>query len=150
MPAVFRPALLGMALLSGPLYAASTVSPGDRELARERQQKVLEEQRRRLEDLQHLPGQIAAPTAPAPLDDGQCITLTRINVEGAALLSAAQRQALLEPWQGRCLGVPQLNAVLKSLTDHYLHRGYVTTRAYLPQQDLKKWRADHHCGGRTP
>lgn len=137
MPAVFRPALLGMALLSGPLYAASTVSPGDRELARERQQKVLEEQRRRLEELQHLPGQITAPTAPAPLDDGQCITLTRINVEGAALLSAAQRQALLEPWQGRCLGVPQLNAALKSLTDHYLHHGYVTTRAYLPQQDLK-------------
>lgn len=27
--------------------------------------------------------------------------------------------------------------MLKSLTDHYLRRGYVTTRAYLPQQDLK-------------
>ncbi len=44
---------------------------------------------------------------------------------------------MLAPWSGRCLGVPQLNEVLKSLTDHYLRRGYVTTRAYLPQQDLK-------------
>lgn len=137
MPAVFRPALLGIALFSGPLLAASPVSPGDRELARERQQQVLEEQRRRLEDLQNLPGQIAVPTAPALLEDGQCITVTRINIEGATLLPEGQREALLQPWQGRCLGVPQLNAVLKSLTDHYLHRGYVTTRAYLPQQDLK-------------
>ncbi|WP_324281410.1 POTRA domain-containing protein, partial [Pseudomonas aeruginosa] len=27
-----------------------------------------------------------------------------------------------------------LNALLKAVTDHYLDRGYVTTRAYLPQQ----------------
>ncbi|MFO7054612.1 ShlB/FhaC/HecB family hemolysin secretion/activation protein, partial [Pseudomonas aeruginosa] len=42
----------------------------------------------------------------------------------------------LAPYQGRCLGVGQLNALLKAVTDHYLDRGYVTTRAYLPQQDL--------------
>ncbi|SQK83906.1 putative hemolysin activation/secretion protein [Pseudomonas aeruginosa] len=43
---------------------------------------------------------------------------------------------MLAPYQGRCLGVGQLNALLKAVTDHYLDRGYVTTRAYLPQQDL--------------
>ncbi|HCF1927942.1 TPA: ShlB/FhaC/HecB family hemolysin secretion/activation protein, partial [Pseudomonas aeruginosa] len=46
------------------------------------------------------------------------------------------RRQLLAPYQGRCLGVGQLNALLKAVTDHYLDRGYVTTRAYLPQQDL--------------
>ncbi|MGK6670264.1 POTRA domain-containing protein [Pseudomonas aeruginosa] len=38
---------------------------------------------------------------------------------------------MLAPYQGRCLGVGQLNALLKAVTDHYLDRGYVTTRAYL-------------------
>jgi len=46
MSAVLRPALLGVALLCGPLLAAAQTLPGDRELARERQQQVLEEQRR--------------------------------------------------------------------------------------------------------
>lgn len=137
MPAVFRPALLGIAMLSGPLFAAPQPLPGDRELARERQQQLLEEQRRRLDDLRNLPGETLEEKASTPVDDGQCITFTTIMVEGTTLLSDAQRQALLQPWQGRCLGVPQLNELLKGITDHYLHRGYVTTRAYLPQQDLR-------------
>jgi len=137
MYAIFRPALLGIALLSGPLCAAVPPTPGDRELLRDRQQQLLEEQRKRLDDLQNLPGEPLEQRAPLPVDDGQCITLTRIVVEGATLLAEHQRQALLAPWQGRCVGISQLNEVLKGLTDHYLRRGYVTTRAYLPQQDLK-------------
>ncbi|MNP72162.1 POTRA domain, ShlB-type [compost metagenome] len=30
----------------------------------------------------------------------------------------------------------QLNQLLKAVTDHYIGKGLVTTRAYLPQQDL--------------
>ncbi|MEF2070019.1 POTRA domain-containing protein, partial [Pseudomonas aeruginosa] len=48
---------------------------------------------------------------------------------------SARRQQLA-PYQGRCLGVGQLNALHKADTDHNLDRGYVTPRAYLPQQDL--------------
>ncbi|MDN5598072.1 MAG: ShlB/FhaC/HecB family hemolysin secretion/activation protein, partial [Pseudomonas sp.] len=36
----------------------------------------------------------------------------------------------------QCLGVSQLNALLKVITDYYLGKGRVTSRAYLPQQDL--------------
>ena len=43
---------------------------------------------------------------------------------------------MLKPFVGRCLGVTQLNALLKTITDRYLDRGLVTSRAYLPQQDL--------------
>ncbi|MGV8213579.1 POTRA domain-containing protein [Pseudomonas aeruginosa] len=57
-------------------------------------------------------------------------------MEGAGHLGESARRLLLAPYQGRCLGVGQLNALLKAVTDHYLDRGYVTTRAYLPQQDL--------------
>jgi hemolysin activation/secretion protein len=32
--------------------------------------------------------------------------------------------------------VPQLNELLKVITDHYIEKGLVTSRAYLPQQDL--------------
>ncbi|MEJ1229292.1 ShlB/FhaC/HecB family hemolysin secretion/activation protein, partial [Pseudomonas sp. CCNWLW56] len=43
---------------------AATLSPGDTDLIRERQNRLLEEQRRRLEDLKNLPGQEAKPAQP--------------------------------------------------------------------------------------
>ncbi|WP_181432444.1 ShlB/FhaC/HecB family hemolysin secretion/activation protein, partial [Pseudomonas aeruginosa] len=74
--------------------------------------------------------------ADASGDDERCFEIRRIELEGAGHLGESARRQLLAPYQGRCLGVGQLNALLKAVTDHYLDRGYVTTRAYLPQQDL--------------
>ncbi|HCL3575910.1 TPA: two-partner secretion system transporter TpsB1, partial [Pseudomonas aeruginosa] len=111
-------------------------SPGDRDLIRDRQQRLLDEQRKRLEELQQLPGKGAPAAADASGDDERCFEIRRIELEGAGHLGEGARRQLLAPYQGRCLGVGQLNALLKAVTDHYLDRGYVTTRAYLPQQDL--------------
>ncbi|WCI76583.1 ShlB/FhaC/HecB family hemolysin secretion/activation protein [Pseudomonas aeruginosa] len=110
--------------------------PGDRDLIRDRQQRLLDEQRKRLEELQQLPGKGAPAAADASGDDERCFEIRRIELEGAGHLGESARRQLLAPYQGRCLGVGQLNALLKAVTDHYLDRGYVTTRAYLPQQDL--------------
>ncbi|HHM5020622.1 TPA: POTRA domain-containing protein, partial [Pseudomonas aeruginosa] len=116
--------------------AAPFTSPGDRDLIRDRQQRLLDEQRKRLEELQQLPGKGAPAAADASGDDERCFEIRRIELEGAGHLGESARRQLLAPYQGRCLGVGQLNALLKAVTDHYLDRGYVTTRAYLPQQDL--------------
>ena len=78
----------------------------------------------------------APAAADASGDDERCFEIRRIELEGAGHLGESARRQLLAPYQGRCLGVGQLNALLKAVTDHYLDRGYVTTRAYLPQQDL--------------
>ncbi len=48
----------------------------------------------------------------------------------------AKKNRLLEPNIGQCLGVSQLNELLKVITDHYIEKGLVTSRAYLPQQDM--------------
>lgn len=97
---------------------------------------MLEEQRRRLEELKDLPGKQATPTVPVTPADTRCFTINRIELKGADSLSPAERDALITPFQGKCLGVAQLNELLKAITDHYIDKGLVTTRAYLPQQDL--------------
>ncbi|MDU0673974.1 POTRA domain-containing protein, partial [Pseudomonas aeruginosa] len=99
-------------------------------LIRDRQQRLLDEQRKRLEELQQLPGKGAPAAADASGDDERCFEIRRIELEGAGHLGESARRQLLAPYQGRCLGVGQLNALLKAVTDHYLDRGYVTTRAY--------------------
>ncbi|QQZ44701.1 ShlB/FhaC/HecB family hemolysin secretion/activation protein [Pseudomonas sp. SK3(2021)] len=128
--------LAGLLLLSvfSPLYAAP--SPGDTDLIRERQDRLLEEQRRRLEELKDLPGKEAAPTAPTAPADTRCFPIQDIELKGADSLSASEQARLLKPYIGQCLGVSQLNELLKVITDYYLEKGLVTSRAYLPQQDL--------------
>lgn len=118
-----------------PAVAATAQTPGDLDLIRERQERLLQEQQRRLEELRQLPGE----AEPAPVEPGveeRCFEVRRIRLNGANLLGEADRVSLLKPFEGQCLGSGQLNALLKAITDHYIGRGYVTTRAYLPQQDL--------------
>ncbi|NWL76732.1 ShlB family hemolysin secretion/activation protein [Pseudomonas taiwanensis] len=119
-----------------PLAAVAEVSPGDRDLIRERQERLLQEQQKRLEELQQLPGRSFESAPEQIVGEGHCFEIRQIDIQGATLLTQGKRDELLAPFIGHCLGVPQLNELLKLITGHYLDRGYVTTRAYLPQQDL--------------
>ncbi|PRA12115.1 MULTISPECIES: ShlB/FhaC/HecB family hemolysin secretion/activation protein [Pseudomonas] len=111
-------------------------TPGVTDLIRDRQDRLLEEQQRRLEELKDLPGKTASPAKPAAPADTRCFPIKTIELTGADVLSEGERTSLLKPYIGQCLGVPQLNELLKVITDHYLAKGLVTSRAYLPQQDL--------------
>jgi len=127
-------ALLCLSPLLDVAHAAPT--PGDTDLIRDRQDRLLEEQRRRLEELKELPGKAAPPAAPAAPADSRCFPIKDIELKGADNLSAREREHLLNAYIGQCLGVAQLNELLKVITDHYIEKGLVTSRAYLPQQDL--------------
>ncbi|AXA55785.1 ShlB/FhaC/HecB family hemolysin secretion/activation protein [Pseudomonas thivervalensis] len=116
--------------------AVAAPTPGDTDLIRERQDRLLEEQRRRLEELKDLPGKEAKPAQPTAPADTRCFPIKTIELKGADVLSESERQRLLKPFLNQCLGVPQLNQLLKVITDDYLEKGLVTSRAYLPQQDL--------------
>lgn len=138
---MYSPALAGrlcLALLClTPLHSVHAApTPGDTDLIRERQDRLLEEQRRRLEELKELPGKEAVPEAPATPVDSRCFVIRDIELKGADSLGADEQQRLLKPYIGQCLGVSQLNELLKVITDRYIEKGLVTSRAYLPQQDL--------------
>ena len=120
--------------------AAPGPTPGDQDLIRERQERLLEEQRRRLEELQDFPGKQISPTGPAQEDDSRCFPVKDIEIKGADSLSSRERESVLKPYTGQCLGVSQLNELLKSITNRYIDRGLVTSRAYLPQQDMSQGR----------
>jgi hemolysin activation/secretion protein len=135
-PALVARLCLALLCLSplNPAYAAPT--PGETDLIRERQDRLLEEQRRRLEELKELPGKEAKPAAPTAPADTRCFPIQDIELKGADSLSDSEKTRLLKPYIGQCLGVSQLNELLKVITDHYIEKGLVTSRAYLPQQDL--------------
>lgn len=111
--------------------------PLDRELAQERQERLLQEQQRRLDELQALPAPaLSVPSLPAD-DSSACLDVQSIELNGAHFLSVRQRTALTQPFTGQCLSASDLNRLLSEITNAYLQRGYVTTRAYLPPQNLE-------------
>ena len=137
----FFSALLGAGCLMQ-ATASPLSSPGDRDLIRERQERVLEDQQKRLQELQQLPG-VKQPALPAtPTADESCFVINSIQLTGATLIPAVRQRELLKPFEKRCLGSGQLNELLKAITQYYIDAGYVTSRAYLPQQDLADGKLD--------
>ncbi|MFY1664488.1 ShlB/FhaC/HecB family hemolysin secretion/activation protein [Pseudomonas sp. Pseu.R1] len=125
-------------LTTPPLVSVAAPTPGEQDLIRDRQQLLLQDQQRRLEELKDLPGKQATPTQPVKPADARCFTIQTIELKGADSLSESERNRLTQPYLGQCLGVSQLNELLKVITDLYLEKGLVTSRSYLPQQDLSK------------
>jgi hemolysin activation/secretion protein len=72
----------------------------------------------------------------------RCHDIDVIAINGAPGLSAGVRAEIDAKFSHRCLGVAEIEAILGLITKDYIDRGYVTTRAYLPAQDLGKKRLE--------
>ncbi|MDV4162200.1 ShlB/FhaC/HecB family hemolysin secretion/activation protein [Rhizobium leguminosarum] len=77
---------------------------------------------------------------PAGPGNGACFDITRVVIDGANLLSAQEIGKVTAPYGNRCVGLAEINAVLRDVTHLYIDHGYVTSRAYVPQQDIAKTR----------
>jgi hemolysin activation/secretion protein len=68
--------------------------------------------------------------------NGSCFQVDKIQVSGVSLLSAEMLETATHQWQGRCIGLADLNAILEKITLLYISRGFIASRPYLPEQDL--------------
>lgn len=125
-------------LLLSQTASAALLSPADRDSIEQQQQQLLrqnQQQRDALEQVQPLP----KPTTPATpgVLKGPCFTIQRIVLDGAMLIDERQQQKLFAPWQGECLDMARINELTNSVSDWYISRGYITSRAFLTEQDLR-------------
>lgn len=70
----------------------------------------------------------------------QCHPIATIAIEGAPNLSDDVRDGLTGRFANQCLGVAEVETILGEITKDYVLRGYITTRAYLPAQELGQGR----------
>jgi len=121
-------------------------TPADIQRAQqENQRRLLEEQQREqqrireLEERMRVPGgqdlrPKPAPEAPKP--DGRCFQIREVILEGATMLTDADQAELKRPYVGRCVGLAEVNDLIQKITNLYVSRGFTTTRAYVPEQDM--------------
>jgi len=101
-----------------------------------------EEVRRRAERVEGMDTKSLQPKIEVPAIGVPCREINDIAINGAPNLSAAVRKSITDEFSGRCLNVGDIERILSEITKNYIDRGYITTRAYLPPQDLSKGRLE--------
>ncbi|MGB8688393.1 MAG: POTRA domain-containing protein, partial [Microcoleus sp.] len=79
------------------------------------------------------------PQPPAPVPQplpSEAIPVQKIQVVGSTILSQEEINALVKPLEGRSSTLEELKQVADKITEIYLNRGYITSRAVLPPQTL--------------
>lgn len=132
-------AVMGLVTASGAAWAQAS------EAAR---QLLLRQEQERLRVEQERTNRERAPTgvdlnsikpAQTPLaKDGICHNIKTINFVGANVLDAEDRAVLSAPFANKCMQAADIQNLMGEVTKQYIDRGFTTTRAYLPAQDLSQ------------
>ena len=108
----------------------------DQLLRQEEEQRREQERLRKLRELQ--PPQ--EPETENQKQDGSnehCVLVNEIRLEGiTTILSEGEAEKITTPFIDSCLSVKDLEQLLQLFNDRFRDDGYITSRAYLPQQDL--------------
>lgn len=126
--------LMGSVLLS----TVQAANPNEQRDIEQRQRALIDEAARQREALsrqQHLP---VSPGVADSQEPGPCFTVSQIFFDGVTQLDARQRQHLTAPLLNTCMGLSHINALIRDVSQWYLSAGFVTSRAFLPEQDLAK------------
>ncbi|ENV9336537.1 ShlB/FhaC/HecB family hemolysin secretion/activation protein [Klebsiella aerogenes] len=118
---------------------AAFLSPADRDSIEQQQQQLLRQNQQQRESLDRavpLP-RTTLPSAPDAMK-GSCFTINRVVLDGSSLINQRQQQMLFASWQGRCLDMSRIQQLTNAVSDWYISRGYITSRAFLVEQDLSQ------------
>lgn len=110
---------------------------GDRLLRQEQERLRFEQDKARREQV---PSGVDLKKVLPPVDvskaAGPCHNVSTIDIKGADMMDSDDKAFVVRNFMGRCLAAPDIAKLMGLVTTHYIERGFVTTRAYLPGQDL--------------
>lgn len=74
--------------------------------------------------------------AAVPATSPSCVSVRHIDVTGIVHLDEKAVRAAVAVYEGRCLNTADINQLLQVINAAYVRRGYITSRAYLPEQSV--------------
>lgn len=75
---------------------------------------------------------------PSKFQDNICFTIKVIDITGISVIETEPFEHLKQPLLNQCVGQSRIGGLLKAINELYMAKGYITTRAYLPEQNLSK------------
>ncbi len=102
--------------------------------------RILEEQQRRerFEELERAQTgqQITTPKASGVVRETPCFPIDVIKLSGVTILKGAVMDNIVAEFSGKCIGQQSIGNLIQRISAAYADRGYITTRAYIPAQDI--------------
>lgn len=135
-----RTAIAGLVIFSLPTLANADIPDPVPEL--QRQDRELQELRQRAEGPLWSPSGVLLQTPPAQRlpTEAPCVKVNRISLQTqlgtAPLIEALSGVKSDDPPYGRCLGSQGITILVQRLQQALVQQGYVTSQAYVPEQDL--------------
>jgi hemolysin activation/secretion protein len=126
---------LGVLLLP-PIVNGQTYSP-ERIIQQEQQRR--DSQQKRIEDLQRQKNKrlmILPDVKSSIVEQDKCFAINSVILNGVTYLGQSQINKHTDAITGLCVDTAKINGVLDAITQQYFNAGYITSRAYLPQQNL--------------
>ena len=122
-------------------YAQSAVDNAARQAEQIQRDRAADERQRQLERdrLDNRPpagSDSSAPQRDVSAPGETCSPVNTVSVAGVTLLQIRTVNSVISEFEGKCLSLSDLNNILKELTFLYVEKGYITSRAFLPEQDL--------------
>lgn len=131
---IILPLLITSLLVIPSAYGANPTiipDPGERFLQQQQQRKNQE-----LLERTQPPTKVKQLRSPEIKKKEKCLPIDHITLKDAVHLSSKERHRILAPYEGSCMGGTNINKLIVDITNYYISKGYVTTRTYIPKQNL--------------
>lgn len=124
------------------ILLAATIGVGQTLAAQETDPILEEERRRNLEtrtnELGTLKRRGGAPDpGPAQAKGGPCFQINRLTVQGVTLFTPEKLAAITGKYVPSCMQGADIQAVMRELDALYADQGYITSKTYIPPQNLQ-------------
>ena len=125
-----------LASLTATALSAAPLSPADQNAIEQQQKTLLEQTQQQRDMLRNSTPTPSLPTTASAESGGKCFELFRIRLDNVTVLPrSVLRKLTAIPAEG-CMTLKDIQLRVRDVTQDYLSRGYITSRAWLPEQDI--------------
>ncbi|CAM3899428.1 ShlB/FhaC/HecB family hemolysin secretion/activation protein [Rahnella victoriana] len=117
---------------------AAPLSPADRGLIRQEQQDILRQSQQQRDDLQRSFSPRPVDDSHSEKDNGPCFNIHKIYINNTTLLSDKKQHEITQYHLNQCVGMNSIAEITRQISDWYIHQGYITSRAFISEQDLSQ------------
>jgi len=114
---------------------AAPVTPGDLDVIQNQQQQRLQQDQQQRDALTQAHQVELQKTESAPAS-GPCFEINQISLQQASLITPDTQKRLVAPYINQCLSLDRINQLVRAISEWYVQRGYITSRAFLTEQNL--------------
>ena len=134
MPETGKWLVFGASLFISNVMAAP-VTPGDLDVIQNQQQQRLQQDQQQRDALTQAHQVELQKTESAPAS-GPCFEINQISLQQASLITSDTQKRLVAPYINQCLSLDRINQLVRAISEWYVQRGYITSRAFLTEQNL--------------